>query len=345
MAKDIFYYYGIFSTIITCINITGNTLTVIAFINDKSLRVNPSNTLILALSVTDLLYGLTVFTFVSVPYVFALGYPYGEAGCMTLVTFSNLYVVGNLLLVAISIDRISLVGMNYSKYVKMQTPKRMKVFICICYSTGIAAALFELSLWKHAKNTIKSAASIDFDNYCISPSRYITWFGPLYSLGLFCVPAVVVGILSAVFFVLLHARIQNTRKIGNSVASGSVSQAMASRATQSSVTATVNASQAAEARSSDSRDDGSDTKNRYIKPAITLGALVASMLFCLFPYCIFLIVGVFCRACNKTDVRFILLLFVQMNPMLDPIFYAATQRNIRRFYKTKCSKLYKWVRP
>ena len=111
MATGIFYYHGVFATIITSITIIGNLLTIVAFFRVRMLRLNPSNQLILALSIADLLYAVFVLVFAAIPYAFLSYYPYGEIGCSILVAGSNFYVVGNLILVAISVDRLLLVSL------------------------------------------------------------------------------------------------------------------------------------------------------------------------------------------------------------------------------------------
>ena len=332
MAAGIFYYHGVFATIITSITIIGNLFTIIAFFRIKMLQLNPSNRLILALSIADLLYAAFVLVFAAIPYAFLPYYPYGEIGCSILVAGSNFYVVGNLILVAISVDRLLLVSLAYSTYTKIQTRTRINLSIGVCYAMGLVSALFELSLWQYAKKTNPVAAAINFSKYCFSPARFTRWFGLFYSLGLFCFPVLLIGILSGVFFCLLRVRIQ---KVANGRTTSSNAQPNVGRV--STVSGNV-------AENSRRNDEEVEPKSRYIKAAVTLAALVAALGICILPYCMYIIVGIFCSECTSVTALYIILNIVHMNPLLDPIFYSATQRNIREYYKSKCKKVLKFIR-
>ena len=162
-------YFAVASSIISIVTIIGNIIIIIAFIKVRSLRRKPSNALILALSVTDLLFGIYEFVFKAVPYYFHNGNPFDQAGCIVKVAFLNLYPIGNLLLVAISIDRVLLVSLPYPRYVKTLTFFRVRMIVLVCYSIGLVAAIIELSLWNFA--ITNCTAEINFKIFCRSPPR------------------------------------------------------------------------------------------------------------------------------------------------------------------------------
>ena len=77
------------------------------------------------------------------------------------------------------------------------------------------------------------------------------------------------------------------------------------------------------------------TRNRYIKPAVTLTGLVLSMAICMLPYCFYvIIIELGCELCNNTDVLYALLLLQFSNSALDPIIYVFTREKVRQFYGT-----------
>ena len=335
MANGVLFYRGIFGLIIATFNIIFNTLTIIAFFQVKILSLNPSNLLILALSFADLLYGTVVLILDSIPYAFLSYYPYGEYGCMLLVSCSNFYVIGNLLLVAISVDRLLLVLLNYSTYVKFQTKLRIKIAIAACCAMGAASAAFEMGLWNYAKKTNPVAAKFNFGLSCFSPARFTQWFGLFYSIGLYFCPVILIIVLSGVFFCLLRVRIKKANQIGSSVGSRAASNG-AQISTVSTNAVTIDPPR--------EKSEGTEVRSRYIKAAVTLGALVSAMGICILPYCTHIIVGIFCPECTSRTSLYVVLTIVQINPLLDPIFYSATQRNIRDYYRNKCDKFLKWCR-
>ena len=117
--------------------------------------------------------------------------------CIIITAFNNLYLISNLLLVAISIDRVLLVSLPYPKYVKTITVFRVRIAILVCYSIGLVAAVIEVSLWNFAVRI--SAVEIDFKMLCRSPPRYLEWFVFIYYFAFIVFPVFLIGILSAVF--------------------------------------------------------------------------------------------------------------------------------------------------
>ncbi len=353
---DTFTIFGICTFITSILTINGNVLTIVAFIKVRNLRINPSNFLILALSVADLIFGLYMCIYFGIPIVFYLGHPYGEIGCMLSVPFEYIYQTGNFLLVVINVDRVLLVSLDYSKYVKITTVSRVKAWIGVCYVGCFLCALFEISLWKYAIKHNSTAANIDFDQACLFPPRRMKSFGIYISLVFFGFPLISVAILSSLFFHRLRKR---TRKVGASVAQSSVNshvQAMTTKMnSKPKNTANLNVITIAAGMNNNDIDgedgrsyggstshdktDDSVARKRYIKSASTLAVLVTAMCISMLPYCIYLILTAVYSDFNSYAAHYIMWYILQLNPFLDPLLYAATQKKVRQFYMAMIRKI------
>ncbi|XP_072047143.1 melanopsin-B-like [Amphiura filiformis] len=321
---DIIYIYGVATLLMSILTILGNAMIIFAFQQGRSLRLRPSNLLILAVSISDLIYGIHLFVYFGIT---ISGYPYGEIGCMISVFTEYTYNISNILLVALSLDRLLLVSLSYSKYTKWQSKSRIKLQISICYAIGMATSIVEVSLWNYAKRVNTIAASIDFDLYCLYPAGRMKSYGLLVAIGYFCVPVVVVAILCSVFFALLRLRIKKTGQIGCSTISGTQPNEQSTTSTQGDV------------QDGDDNENRSAIRKRYLKPAVTLAALVTAMSLSSLPYCTYTIVVAVRPELNNFEVIYVMLLIAQLNPHLDPVFYGATQRSIQKYYKKKVVKL------
>ncbi len=322
--SDVVYIYGIVTLAMSILTVLWNTMIILAFYKEQNLRSRPSNLLILAIATSDLIYGLNLFVYYGFSFI---GHPYGEIGCMISVFTEYAYVISNTFLVTISLDRLLLVSVPYSKYSAWQSKTRIKIQIGIVCVLGLIAAIVELSLWNYSKKVSPIAASIDFDLYCLYPARRMQSYGLVVSLGYLCMPVVLVTILSSIFFALLKIRISKSNQIGTSTAS---------------TVPSTGTTQGGEDQDQD--QDGGHRKSvrkRYLKPAITLAALITAMGFSSLPYCIYLIVVSARPSLNSFEVIYIMLLIAQMNPLLNPLFYGATQRSIQDFYKRAFVKLFR----
>ena len=304
-----------------------NLLTIVAFMKVRTLQNHTSNLLIFALSLADFVTGIYVLLYYGIPLVFSLRPLLNEIGCMMSVPLDNIYITGNLLLVAISIDRVLLVSKDYSKYVKMVTKFRLKLTMGICFLIGQIPSVFELSFWNYAKKNNANAATINFDDICLYPAIRLKWVSICLSC-FYYVPLFLVGTFCIIFVKRLLIRISNKRRIGPPLQSAGDSiedaEGIRDEIARSSV----------EERSHDT------TKKRYIKPAITLAALVSAMCISLLPNCISLVVEALSGSLN-TDVRYIMWMILQLNPFLDPLFFAATQKGIRDYYGAKIRELFR----
>ena len=143
MAINIYHVIGWVHIVMQSVTIIANLMTIIAFARIRSLRTHTSNLLIYALSITDFMWGILQFVELGVSYVYQSGPPFGELGCKISVPFEYMYNAGNMLLVAISVDRVLLVSLDYQKYVNIMTTRRLKVIIAVCYL--ICTSVLQLS--------------------------------------------------------------------------------------------------------------------------------------------------------------------------------------------------------
>ena len=324
MASDLYLIYGSIQCIIQSTCIIANLLTIIGFANIPNLRKNTSNILIYALSITDFFCGIYQLSYRGLPMMLGLGPPLAETGCKLIRPLEYVYSAGNYILVVISIDRVLLVSMDYSKYNKTVTKLRLKVTIGICFLISFLASLFDLSLWNYAKRNNANAASINFEEACRSPPKRMKWFGIYTSVSFYLLPLLLICIFSVIFVNRLLARINKGRRIGNVPTDAS------------SNTGNASANESGQGTAGVKNDGGS--KKRYMKSAVTLAALVSAMAISMLPYCTYLLV-VAISGSFSSDLTTIMYLVLQLNPMLDPIFYAATQKSIREYYGNKIRSL------
>ena len=309
MALDLWVIIGIVLCVTQPVTIIANLLTIIAFVKIPSLQTHKSNLLIFALSIADFISGVDQLICYGIP-------------------FQNTYNAGNYLLVAISIDRVLLVSMDYSKYIKMMTKFRLILAVGICFVIGQIPTVFDLSFWNYAKRNNVNAVGINFEEICLYPAISLKWYSIFSSLLAFFLPLFLVGIFSIIFLKRLIIRINNSRQIvpetqNNNIRSVGENLEAIPRPTEETSYDT--------------------TKKRYIKHAITLAALVSAMAISMLPHCINLFVESLTGSLN-VDIRYITWSILQLNPCLDPLFFAATQKGIREYYGSKIRALSRALR-
>ena len=307
----------------------GNLLTIIAFWKETKLREKPSDALILALACIDFVTGLIVLPLNGPLYITPGHWPLEEIGCRILISSAvAVQTISLFLLIGISLDRYLLVSLEYSKYVKLQSKRRIKGYIVITLAISIIAIFIEQAMWNYGKTINEVAAGINFNRVCLSPIRRVATFSTFYFLLFFFLPVVMVCGLSIAFLMLLRRRIKKKARVGVSTQS---------RPDQRS---TASATPATEETSDGQGTSDASVRNRYIKPALTLIALVSAMALCMLPYCLYVIVVEwFCSECRNVPVLYAVLLLQFSNACLDPILYAATQSKIRRYYQARLKSI------
>ena len=319
MAVSTLVILGIVICVFQPITIIANLLTIVAFMKVRTLQNHTSNLLIFALSIADFVTGIYVLLHIGIPFAFSLRPPLGEIGCMMSVPLDNIYITSNLILVAISIDRVLLVSMDYSKYVKLITKFRLQSIIVTLFLFGQIPTVIDLSLWNYAKENNAKAASINFKELCHYPSRRMKSVGIYVYVCLFLFPLFLIGILSIIFVKRLLIRINTSRRIRPEPQNQ-----------ENNRHAIVNQDEIPRAPASEEET----TKKRYVKPAVTLAALVLAMSISMLPFCSYHIVESL-TGLKNTKLTYATYLMLQLNPLLDPLFFAATQKGIREYYGAK----------
>ena len=379
-------FFAIFYPILTFSTILFNSGILAAFWKEKGLRSKPSDLLILCLALVDFLHGVVLLPVTSHQY-FVGRWVLGETTCRIFIGIEDVIEGTSLLLLgAISWDRLLLVTLEYPKYLKTQSKFRVKITVIICLVINILIAVIEVSIWdysKHAKEVPVQSWKINFDISCLSPPRRITSFQIVLIMSLLC-PVFFIIISSVAFIVLLHRRLQKSRRITvlnkasdqnvlgsnlngmvglqlTNVQQDSRSQVSAAKRSSAVSLPPVLAPTHKVGRSRSSApapapapaerfgmvSQGAKAsfnygvQNRYIKPAITLGALVIAMVLCFMPYNMYvIIIARICqRKCYHPRLMEVFTLLIFCKPLFDAVFYGITQSRIKRFYNSRLKLL------
>ncbi len=95
----------------------------------------------------------------------------------------------------------------------------------------------------------------------------------------------------------------------------------------------------------ESRPKSASSRSRYVKPAITLSALVLAMVVCVMPYNIYVVIIVrVCRECYDPRLTSNLGILLFCNPLFDAVFYGITQGKIRTFYQAQVRSCWRNLR-
>ena len=319
-------FFAIFLPVLSLVTIVLNSMTVFAFWKLDKLREKPSELLILNLSCADFLTGLFVIPLWSPVYMTPEHWPMGEIGCRIAISALNMAIHGSLFaLLSISIDRFMLISMDYPRYVHTQTKRTIKFIIAACWCIAVITVAIEMGFWSRAMTIDEDAATVDFNQYCLSPPRRLSRFSLSFFLILYLIPVIAVCTLSIAFLYRLHLRLQDGEKKRLRSASSPPSQiSLDSESNQVSLI------------------PAREIRSRYVKPAVTLVALVLAMTICMLPYCLYVIITdimFVCPTCQNVKLLYNLLLLQFCNACLDPFLYAMTKGKIRNFY----SKLFRSI--
>ncbi|XP_072043155.1 allatostatin-A receptor-like [Amphiura filiformis] len=275
----------LYATIIPIIIVIGSMLnltTILAFWKMPSLRDKPSDLLILNLSFADLITSMVFLPLASSVYITPGYWPLGEIGCRITTSIMNTTIHGSLFaLIAISLDRFLLVYVEYPKYIKMQSYPRIYVTITIGWVLALASVVIEQGLWGYAKEIDATAALIPFDKYCLTPPRRIRWFSLSFFTTLFFVPVMTVCGLSIAFLWQLMKRLEKSKGSGSKAVARSISTAQVEMPTckidNGSNSSKIGTRDSKKLQFTTKENTSNQTRNLYIKPAVTLIGLVLSM--------------------------------------------------------------------
>ncbi len=332
--------YAVFLSSLSLLVITINLAVIWVFSVEQSLREKPSDLLILNLSIIELIQGFTLLMFPA--HQFVLGaWKYGKIGCKLYAFFGDSTAFGSLMiLVALSTDRLLLVWVEYPKYLKIQSRQNIHIIILICWICSMIPMAIEIGLWEHAMD-YPVVGHIYYEYECLSPMRRLEIISLIFFAFFILSPVLLVTSFSAAFLCLLQRRlVKSYRKTPYSVKTNE----MTPRSAQISVEVEKGSETSVSTNPSTSTSNltkspiSGTLQKRYIRPAVTLGALVLAMLICFLPYCCYVIISAFCPFCTRgadPTILHSLLILQHFNAFMGPLFYAMTQRKIKAYFKKK----------
>ncbi|XP_071944882.1 histamine H3 receptor-like [Antedon mediterranea] len=299
----------VISWLLSAVTVFGNSLVILAFITEKSLRSNPTDLFILNLSVADFLVGAFSFPLYTLWLMFGY-WPFGEGVCkMWLIIDYTACAVSVCGIILISLDRYWMLKMKL-KYRQFQTTKRVTVMIITTWIICILLYAIPIFCWK--KFTGKKV-EIDYSENCYMES------GQAYKLVClffsFVIPLPIIIYLNSTVYKEIRQRTRRNHSVLNR--NKSVFQAASVNTTMSSM-------------------------RRHRKAAITLAVLVSVFAICWAPYNVVLI-------WNRVSDNSLDYIFVEVvtyllwsNSAINPFLYALTNLKIRNvFFKFFCLKFFK----
>ena len=314
----------LFAVLIVMFSLTtclANLGIIIAFWKNHQLKEKPNDLLMLALSVLDFFQGLILFPLHTSLFVFDrwIG---GETLCKSYIAMAYTSVTAGLLLVSVvSLDRLLLVTMQYPHYVKYQSKQRILFSIACCLAVSLIPAVVDMAVWDFAKSNSAIAAGIDFDYVCLSPTRWMPQVSLVFLFVFVLLPVVLVAALSIAFIRALHKRLNRNRRVGTDEEEST-------------------SSYSGSAGPITSEQRSKRTRNRYIKPGVTLGALVVAMTVSVCPYLSYVvIVGLVCQPCLRPALVYQLSVLLYSKPLFDAVLYSVTESKMRQFYKSSLRTL------
>ncbi len=309
----------IWTILLSAITSLANLGTIVAFVKVKSLREKPSNLLILSLAVVDFFQGLIVIPYNMSNFVFGR-WIFGEVGCKLYVAMGyQTVVIGLYTLCLISLDRLLLVKLPYPTYMKhVQRKPRILLVIIACWVVSFLPVCIDLVFWDKAKSLSDVAARINFDYECLAPTRWIPEISSAFLLMFLFTPVFLVAVFSLTFLYALHLRLKKMRRVGIE---------------------DVNLSNSTEQGRRIPNDQEEQSKNRYLKPAMTLGALVAAMCISILPYVSYVVVIYLCPTCLNPQLVYCFVILGYCNALFDAVLYGITESKLRRFYASCLKRL------
>ncbi len=377
-------------SLIVAVSISGNLLTIAAFVKDRSLRSKPTNLFILGLSCADLVIAFTIP--LKVGHALCSYWPYGKTVCQLEVFFNDVGVVSGMwCMAAIALDRYLLISRDYARYLDLQSHRNVVRTIAVVFSMSIVVAVLEITLWNVRDWMEDYNDSYSFDRYCLSPPRKnVIYASTVFFIALF-LPILLMVALSLRFLVLLRRRLQKFKKQSNVLKHTGAKSSKETTQSQAfcliseirkmaimennelEETSNVKANgaggstpfnvrnadthsperpgghtpinmeqahmgtheQASNQHHPTERDISSKPeimRDRYIRPAIILAALITTFLLFSLPYIIFISAIVRIDKSFPHVVHFHLFNVLFLNSCIGPIIYAWTHPKIHKFH-------------
>ncbi|XP_071944883.1 histamine H4 receptor-like [Antedon mediterranea] len=304
---------------LSVVTVFGNSLIILAFITEKSLRSNPANLFILNLSVADFFIGAFSFPLYALWLMFGY-WPFGEGVCkMWLIIDYSTCGVSVCGIILISLDRYWMLKLKL-KYLQFQTTKRVTVMILVSWAAVLPFYAIPILFWEK----FRGEQIIDYSVYCDIESTSLPY--TLVTIFVyFVIPLTIIAYLNSYVF----KEIRHRTRINHNQSIHQVANNLTPITTGYT----------------SSRSDQQNVDNtRHRKAAITLAALVSAFVICWTPYSIVLIWSVISDDNNSPAMivwSFVLYL-LWSNSAINPFLYALTHLKIRgvffKFFGLKCFK-------
>ena len=151
-----------------------NLANIIAFLHSKKLREKPANLLIFFLGIINIYQAATLLVAAFTAYFIRRRSQllWSSNVCkiswFVIVSLHVSITQGLIFVTVIALDRILLVSMNYTRYVRFQSRHCIKATIAICWVLSLIPAVIDWGLWYFAKSKHQE---LGLSKWCISPVK------------------------------------------------------------------------------------------------------------------------------------------------------------------------------
>ncbi|XP_071944434.1 histamine H3 receptor-like [Antedon mediterranea] len=297
--------------ILSVVTVFGNSLVILAFITEKSLRSNPAYLFILNLSIADFLTGAFSFPLNTLWLMFDY-WPFGEGVCkMWLIIDYTACAVSVCGIILISLDRYWMLKLKL-KYRQFQTTKRVTVMILVSWAVLIPFYAIPTLFWEK----FKGEQIIDYSEDCEMESEQSLAYNLVIVFVEFLIPLPIIVYFNIIVYreIRSRSRTRPSHNISQSVTHGCDSTI--STAVAFSVTS----------------ENPRNMLKKHRKAAVTLGALVIAFAICWTPYNIVLIWSIVCDDCLSDTLWEVVNYLLWTNSAINPFLYALTNLKIRECY-------------
>lgn len=325
------------------ITVSGNVITIVAFLSNTLIRNKPANILILNLALADLKVGL-----VSLPFDilwWQIGYWWmGEAVCKFWLivdyTASSQSMTAVLL---ITFDRLWMVSHIHS-YVKHQTRRKVLVAILLSWTFWYLHFILLATLWE----PLSGVRDIDYSEDCDLAADGNLIYTLYETIGQFVVPMILLAYANVKIFTVIRKRAKTVKQVaGNDVIVAEEGSTLArpipmkqthGGADRRGFDNDKRGHLEADANQQEGSSSAATTRRsiqKDRKAALTLSILVGAFAVCWFPYNVVLIKE------SVGTVRDGTLIFVDyllwFNSALNPVLYVITNSHFR----TQLAKMFR----
>ena len=348
--------------ILTFFGVIGNVATIIAFIFDKQLRIKPSDFIILNLAISDLGMSALVTPWLLISLSIFGRWPLAEIGCRIFCMAELTFIAsGILFVILISLDRLQMLSLDYSKYVKRWNTRRVFQIIALTWCVALSPGIFEIATWDMIYFSLPNNTRPNFNVLCLRPTSWRPDTNVICFLFVAVIPTALVAILGMLIFINLRRRLKKWRRVGyggSSVADTAVDNqpATANQENHANVSGsekredqlaatnanseTVNANHGGQR--AENKVDNSVINKRYIKPIVTYFCLVICLVICTFPISLYqVVISSTCPECMSFNTLIYLVALLYFNACLNPMMYSLTNSKIRDFYRRQMNSVLK----